>query len=249
MLSGRKIIVMTRHPEPDRRHFLKGFAFGAASLYVPGVYADVLTKTPRQTKGPFYPNKLPLDTDNDLILLNDRITPALGIITHLTGRVLKTNGQPVNNAVVEIWQCDNKGVYFHSQAPRAKTIDPNFQGYGRFLSNRKGEFYFRTLQPAPYIDGIQRTPHIHAIVKKGKQRLITSQMYIKGHKLNKSDQILNAIRNKKARQSVIIPFKAVPGSKIGEVSAHWDIVVGLTPNDPTEAPSHPRPKKKNARYY
>ena len=239
-------------PSPlHRRHFLKGLAFGTASLYVPGVYADILTKTPRQTEGPFYPNKLPLDTDNDLILLNDRTTPAIGVITHLTGRVLKTNGQPVNNAVVEIWQCDNNGIYRHSRAPRTKNFDPNFQGYGRFLTNRKGEFYFRTIRPMPYIDGIQRTPHIHAIVTKGKQRLITSQMYIKGHKLNKRDQILQSIRNRKAQASVIIPFKAVPGSKIGELSAHWDIVVGLTPNDPTEhaAPAPKPAKKKKDRLY
>ena len=240
---------MTRQPKPDRRYFLQGLAFGAATLYTPGVFADLLTKTPRQTEGPFYPSKLPLDTDNDLILLNDALTPALGVITHLTGRVLKRNGQPVNNAVVEIWQCDNKGVYFHPQAPRAKTIDPNFQGYGRFLTNRKGEFYFRTLKPAPYVDGIQRTPHIHVIVKKGKTRLITSQVYIKGHRLNRTDQILNAIRNKKAKDSVIVPFKAVPGSKTGELSAHWDIVVGVTPNDPTESPLKKPKKKSKGRYY
>ncbi|HYV27675.1 MAG TPA: intradiol ring-cleavage dioxygenase, partial [Candidatus Eisenbacteria bacterium] len=55
---------------------------------VPGAFAEELMRTPRQTEGPFYPDKLPLDTDNDLILVNDSITPAVGEITHLSGRIL-----------------------------------------------------------------------------------------------------------------------------------------------------------------
>ena len=68
--------------------------------------------TPAQTEGPFYPDKLPLDTDNDLLILNDAVTPALGEITWLNGRILDSRGEPIRNAVVEIWQCDAKGVIF-----------------------------------------------------------------------------------------------------------------------------------------
>jgi protocatechuate 3,4-dioxygenase, beta subunit len=233
----------------SRRQFMKGLTFSAAALYTPGVFAEGLTLTPRQTEGPFYPNKLPLDTDNDLIIMNDKLTPAVGTITHLTGRVLGTNGNPVGNAVVEIWQCDNKGIYFHTRAPGAKTFDSNFQAYGRFLTNRKGEFYFRTIKPMPYTDGILRTPHIHVIVKQGTKRLVTTQMYIKGHKLNRQDRILNNIRNKKARDSVLVDFNPLKGSKVGELQAHFDIVVGLTPNE-ADAKEMPKPKlKKKRRIY
>ena len=44
-------------------------------------------RTARQAEGPFYPDKLPLDTDNDLLIVNDVITPAVGEITHLSGRI------------------------------------------------------------------------------------------------------------------------------------------------------------------
>src|SRR4051794_33572652 len=99
----------------SRRRFLGGLsALAAAGLFVPGAFAEQLTRTPRQTEGPFYPDHLPLDTDNDLIIVNDTVTPAVGEITHLTGRILDADGHPLRNAVVEIWQADGNGVYLHS---------------------------------------------------------------------------------------------------------------------------------------
>src|SRR4051794_41659501 len=103
-------------PSCSRRHFLRGLAFGAAALYTPGVFAQELVRTPAQMEGPFYPDRLPLDTDNDLIIVNDALTPAVGEITHLTGRLLDAKGDPIKNAVVEIWQCDANGVYLHSHS-------------------------------------------------------------------------------------------------------------------------------------
>ena len=80
--------------------------------------------TPPQTEGPFYPNSLPLDTDNDLLIVNDGITPAVGEVTHLGGRILDARGNPLRNALVEIWQVDGQRVYIHtgdSQSSRSTT--------------------------------------------------------------------------------------------------------------------------------
>src|SRR5258708_10393951 len=104
----------------SRRRFLRGLTRGAMALGVPdffgapGLYAEELTRTPRQTEGPFYPDHLPLDTDNDLLIINDSITPAVGEVTHLSGRILDAKGKPIRNALVEIWQVDGNGVYLHS---------------------------------------------------------------------------------------------------------------------------------------
>ena len=68
---------------------------GAAAFTTRGLFADELVRTPAQTEGPFYPNKLPLDTDNDLLVINDGITPAVGEVTYLTGRILDAKGEPV----------------------------------------------------------------------------------------------------------------------------------------------------------
>src|SRR5262249_38319686 len=126
---------MTADPfRPGRRTFLGGLAFGSALFTTRGLFAEELVRTPAQTEGPFFPDKLPLDTDNDLIIVNDDLTPALGEVTHLTGRILDAQGNPVRNALVEIWQVDGNGCYIHSRDPRRSDHDAHFQGFGRFLT-------------------------------------------------------------------------------------------------------------------
>ena len=71
-----------------RRSFLQCSAFAAAAFSTPGLFAERLVQTSNVGEGPFYPDKLPLDTDNDLLLINDSITPAVGEITHLDGKIL-----------------------------------------------------------------------------------------------------------------------------------------------------------------
>jgi protocatechuate 3,4-dioxygenase beta subunit len=195
---------------------------------VPGTFAEELTRTPPQTEGPFYPNRLPLDTDNDLLIINDAITPAVGEITHLTGQVLDPKGNPVNNAVVEIWQCDAHGVYLHtadSQRQQSQR-DKNFQGFGRFVTGRTGEFYFRTIKPVPYPG---RTPHIHFKIKKGRQHLLTTQLYIQGHPHNERDGIWRSIRDPKQRDNVTRPFEKLATATIPQWKVHFVIVLGMTP--------------------
>jgi protocatechuate 3,4-dioxygenase beta subunit len=210
-----------------RRHFLGGVAaLTATGLWARGAFAEELTKTPAQTEGPFYPDKLPLDTDNDLLIVNDSITPAVGDVTHLSGKVLDANGDPVKNALVEIWQVDGKGIYIHSECPKRKEHDENFQGFGRFLTGSSGEYYFRTIKPVPYPG---RTPHIHFKVKKGSKELLTTQCYIKGEPQNEKDGIFKSLRDEKARAALLVDFAKVKDSKIGELAARFDIVLGVTP--------------------
>lgn len=206
----------------DRRFFLGSAAWGVAALWTPGAFAEELTRTPPQTEGPFYPDKLPLDTDNDLLVINDALNPAVGDVTHLTGRVLSAAGEPVPGVVVEIWQCDNSGAYLHSRSGNRDRRDGNFQGFGRFLTNRRGEYYFRTIKPVPYPG---RTPHIHVAVKKGDRCLLTTQLYIKGHSLNRRDGILARVRNPRDRAALLVDFKPIAESKVGELSANFDIVL------------------------
>ena len=217
--------------QPTRRRFLQRTTLTAAGLALPafwnvrGAFAEALTLTPPQTEGPFYPDKLPLDTDNDLLIINDGMTPGVGEITHLTGRILDSAGNPLRNALVEIWQVDGKGVYLHTADTHAQR-DANFQGFGRFLTGSSGEYYFRTVKPVPYPG---RTPHIHFAIKlKGRDKF-TTQCYIKGEPGNERDGVLRAIRDPKALESVMVDFAPLKGSKIGELTAKFDVVMGFTP--------------------
>jgi protocatechuate 3,4-dioxygenase beta subunit len=210
----------------NRRQFLTRTALAAAFFTVPGAFAETLVQTPRQTEGPFYPDKLPLDTDNDLIVVNDATTPAVGDITWLTGRILTASGEPVRNATVEIWQVDHHGVYLHSGSSSKAKADANFQGFGRFVTGSTGEYLFRTVKPVPYPG---RTPHIHYAIKMKGRDKFTTQCYIEGEPQNDRDGVIRGIRDEKARKSVIVPFTPLAGSKIGELTAKFDIVLGFTP--------------------
>jgi protocatechuate 3,4-dioxygenase beta subunit len=207
--------------------FLGSVTLGAAAFTTRGLFADELVRTPRQTEGPFYPDKLPLDTDNDLLVINDAITPAVGEVTHLTGRILDAGGNPLKNALVEIWQVDNNGAYIHSRDPHRGQHDTNFQGFGRFLTGSTGEYYFRTIKPVPYTG---RTSHIHFKVLRAGKELLTTQCYVKGEPRNEKDGIYRGIRDPKGRAAVTVDFSPLPGSQIGELAAKFDIVLGLTPS-------------------
>ncbi len=210
----------------NRRAFLSTVTLGAAAFTTRGLFAEELVRTPKQTEGPFYPNKLPLDTDNDLLLINDGITPAVGEVTYLTGRILDAKGAPVRNALVEIWQVDSNGAYIHTRDPHGENHDKNFQGFGRFLTGSTGEYYFRTIKPVLYTG---RTRHIHFKIKRGSKELLTTQCYVKGEPANARDFVYRGIRDLKARESVTIDFAPIPGSRIGELAANFDVVLGFTP--------------------
>jgi protocatechuate 3,4-dioxygenase beta subunit len=217
------------HPDLTRRHFIHAAAAGLALpafFATRGAFAEALELTPRQTEGPFYPNKLPLDTDNDLLIINDEITPAVGEVTHLTGKILDANGEPIRNALVEIWQVDGNGVYLHT-ADRHAQRDANFQGFGRFLTGRDGRYYFRTIKPVPYPG---RTPHIHFKVKRKGADEFTTQCYVKGQEQNDRDGIFRRLRPEE-RKAVLVDFKPFKESKAAELQARFNIVMGTTPQE------------------
>jgi protocatechuate 3,4-dioxygenase, beta subunit len=208
----------------SRRHFLQYSAFASAAFATPGLLAEQLERTPRTTEGPFYPNRLPLDTDNDLLILNDSLTPAVGEITHLSGRILDSSGNPARNAVVEIWQVDGNGIYLHSRSGGNGTRDGSFQGFGRFLTGASGEYYFRTVKPVPYPG---RTPHIHFAVNQNGRRSLTTQLFVAGQQHNNRDGIYRRLGDR--QKLVTSEFKPMQDSKIGELEAKFDIVLGVTP--------------------
>lgn len=215
-------------PDEPRRRLLRMMALGGVFAATRGAYAEELTRTPQQTEGPFYPTRLPLDTDNDLLVIGDSSDLADGEVTWLSGRIFDAKGNPVRNALVEIWQCDAHGAYLHAESGNAEARDQHFQGYGRFLTGLDGAYGFRTIKPVPYPG---RTPHIHFMVSRQGRNLLTTQCYVNDHPGNASDGILRSIRDEAQRRNVLVDFHPLEGSRIGELTAQFDVVLGLTPED------------------
>src|SRR5262249_5916721 len=185
--------------------------------------------------------KLPLDTDNDLIIIGKNTTPAIGEFTHLTGRILDTSGSPIKDATIEIWQCDANAVYINTRdsGPKEKQRDKNFQGDGRFETDSKGGYRFRTIKPVPYPG--RPAPHIHFKVSKNGREVLTSQIFIAGHPGNARDGVFSELRDPIDRELCSTEFTKIKDSKIGELAAKLDIVLGRTPD---ESPERKRPQKK-----
>ncbi len=213
----------------DRRQILRaGMALGlAAALPLPllnPVFAQVRTlrPTPAQTEGPYYPDRMPADVDNDLVLVTGRPALGAGTITHLTGRATDTRGAPLAGLTVEIWQCDAQGAYRHSRDPRGSGADPNFQGYGRTVTAADGTYRFRTIQPVSYPG---RTPHIHLAVSQGTTRRLVTQVYIDGFAGNERDGVLRSAGDAEARALLLARFEPAPDLESGALRARFDLVL------------------------
>jgi len=182
-----------------------------------------LTPTPGQTEGPFYPAEWLGDIDNDLVLVKGEDAKALGTVLHLRGRVLNRRGEPVEGAVVEIWQCDANGVYHHPWDEQGRRkADAGFQGRGRVETDAEGRYVFRTIKPAAYSG---RTPHIHfKIMQPGGDTLIT-QMYFDGEPDNARDFILNSIADPAQRESVIVSLEDAGAVEPGALAGQFDFVL------------------------
>lgn len=216
---------MSRIVTLKRREILIGAAAATLVPSLPGLAQDArLVVTPGQTEGPFYPLSLPTDMDNDLVRVQGREAQALGQVAHLGGRVLNRRGEPVRGAMVEIWQCDANGIYNHPRQPGLQRRDAAFQGYGRSEAAADGRYSFRTIRPVAYPG---RTPHIHFKVHAPGAGRLTTQMYIAGERQNATDGLLNGIRDRAARESVIVRLEAADALEPGALKGNFDIVLDI----------------------
>jgi len=174
-----------------RRSFVKLGVLGGAAGVTPAV-AGQLPPTPAEVKGPFYPVVAQKDTDFDLTRIEGKDGVAEGKVIVLTGRVVDTAGNPVEDATVDLWQANAAGRYRHPHDPNEAPLDPFFQGWAIVPSGVDGGFKFKTVYPGAYpaSDAWTRPPHIHfKVSKRGYVELVT-QMYFPGEPLNEGDRLL-----------------------------------------------------------
>jgi protocatechuate 3,4-dioxygenase, beta subunit len=168
--------------------------------------------------------------DNDL-LSNARVdNDPIGerIIVH--GRVLDHDARPVRGALLEVWQANAGGRYRHVSDDYVAALDPNFNGYGRCITDDNGHYFFRTVRPGPYpwrnrIDD-WRPAHIHfSLFGPSILTRLVTQMYFPGDPLLAYDPIYNCVPDTRAKERLIATFdleKTVPSYALGY---RWDIVL------------------------
>lgn len=191
---------------------------GALSIVSKSAIAASCGLTPAQTEGPFYPIEDQLDKDADLTFVNDRTQRALGEVIILKGIVMDDECRPVKDALVEIWQACATGKYNHPGDPNPAKLDPNFQYWGRCLTNEKGEYQFKTIRPGHYpaTSTWMRPAHIHFKVHRRGYEELTSQLYFEDDRFNANDRILQSLKPND-RKNVIVDFKSSDGGpKVGQ---------------------------------
>lgn len=210
----------------NRRELLKS-SLGIAGATLGGMTmlraAGTCGITPKQTEGPFYPIVDQPDKDTDLTFVNGSAGKAVGEIITVEGVVMDQNCKLVKGAIVEVWQACHTGRYNHPEDPNPAPLDPNFQYWGKAVTNEAGQYQFRTILPGAYpadTDWI-RPPHIHfKIHKLGYVELIT-QMYFAGQDLNRQDKILQRL-SKNDQAKVVVPLAPSPD---GVPRARFDISI------------------------
>lgn len=180
--------------------------------------------TARQAKGPFYPIVNQADKDMDLTTVQGRAGTAVGEVVWIEGIVRDQACKIVPGTLVEIWQACASGKYNHPNDPNTAPIDPDFQYWGRAVTDANGHYRFKTILPGAYpADKTwMRPPHIHfRVIKRGYHELIT-QMYFAGEALNEDDLILKSL-SEADQKSVVVDF--LPNAITGEKQGVFDIQI------------------------
>jgi protocatechuate 3,4-dioxygenase beta subunit len=168
-----------------------------------------LPQTITEITGPQLGRELATELSNDLT--RQHAEAPIGERITVSGRVFDTEGKPLRDTVVEIWQANAAGRYRHKWDRWPAELDPNFSGAGRTVTDDDGRYTFTTVKPGPYPWGNHhnawRPAHIHfsLLGRAFVQRLVT-QMYFPGDPLFDYDPIFNSVRDAAARARMISRF-------------------------------------------
>jgi len=197
----------------------------------------IVPHTLTELTGPAYGESAVTELDADLTRQHDG--EPLGQRMILEGRVLGSDGKPLDNQLIEIWQANAAGRYAHDVDRHPAPLDPNFSGAGRCVTDDEGRYRFVTIRPGSYPwqnhPNAWRPAHIHFSLfgRAFTERLVT-QMYFPDDPLFPFDPIYNSVRDEQARRRMICSFEidlTVPDWAHG---FRWDIVVGGRYGTPME---------------
>ncbi len=198
-----------------------------------------LPQTITEITGPALGPERVREGDDDLTTQHEG--EPLGERIIVSGHVYDTEGKPLRNTLVEVWQANAAGRYLHRSDNWPAPLDPNFSGAGRCVTDKQGAYRFTTIKPGPYPWGNHhnawRPAHIHfsLLGRAFAQRLVT-QMYFPGDPFFPYDPIFNSVRDPVARQRMISSFSIHETVPNWAVAYRFDIYLRGPGQTPFEDP-------------
>ncbi|MEW6635919.1 MAG: protocatechuate 3,4-dioxygenase subunit alpha [Actinomycetota bacterium] len=159
--------------------------------------------TPSQTIGPFFHFGL-LDEDR-----SELVPPDHPHAIRIEGTIYDGAGEPVTDAMVEIWQANRAGRYNDPTDTREDLpLDPEvFSGFGRSGTTDGGTFSFVTVKPGPVPtpDGRMQAPHIMvSVFARGLLKRVVTRIYFPDEQeANAGDPVLASIEDSSLRETLI----------------------------------------------
>ncbi len=132
------------------------------------------------------------------------------------GRVVDGDVNPVNDAVVEIWQANAQGRYAHPDDRQEKPLEPGFKGFD------DGRFRFTTIKPGrvPGPGGALQAPHLNiTIFTRGILKHLTTRMYFANDPANGDDPVLASVPASRRETLMANPIAGRAGA------LEWNIVL------------------------
>ena len=184
-------------------------------------YNPMLIQSPSQTVGPYFSQGLLREGDKVFtnVLVSEKTE---GERIRIEGCVTDGDGNPIEDALIEIWQANRHGRYHHPLDEQDKPLDPEFTGHGRTATDTSGNYWFETIIPGPVpgANDTQQAPHINVIVfARGMLSHAFTRIYFEDEAANQSDPVLISIEDEARRNTLI----AVRGKVEGQVVYRFDI--------------------------
>jgi protocatechuate 3,4-dioxygenase beta subunit len=202
--------------------------YRSTALRHPTNKLHVLPQRLTEITGPMFGDERVHPGDDDLTRWDGGEAVGQRIIVH--GRVLDSDGRPVPNTLVEVWQANAGGRYRHIVDQWPAPLDPHFAGAGRVVTDSNGHYQFTTIKPGAYPwknhHNAWRPAHIHFSLfgRAFTQRLVT-QMYFPDDPLFFQDPIFNSVPDEKARQRMISSYDHEVTTDHWALGFKWDIVL------------------------
>ena len=181
-----------------------------------------------RTRGPAFGHGSVHAEDADLT--RQHAGEPLGERIILTGRVTDSDGRPVRETLVEIWQANAAGRYIDPADEHPAPLDPNFTGAGRCMTDGEGLYRFVTVKPGAYPwrnhENAWRPAHVHfSFFGPSLASRLVTQMYFPGDPLLPLDPILGAIADARGRELLVSRLDLDTTIPEWALGYRWDVVL------------------------